>query len=541
MKWTSKCFLLCAMFFCVFGSGPNEVITERPDKNLNEDDTSIQELHPPAAQTTAQTTRETNFMRDQDTLPEDSTTNPPRPTTVLHITLKTTEPSTVAPSTTPEPTEGKNVRGNFPKDLFSIEERKKGWVVLHIIGIFYMFVSLVILSEEFFVPALGVISDIFALSNNVAGATIVAGACSTPRFLAFFIGVFLSDRKLRIDRIISSAVFNILFVIGMCGLFAREMLHLSWWPLLRDMSFCVLDLVMLIIFFVDNVIVWWESLILIMAYCLYLILLKYDVQIERFLKGVCYRHRGTVIAMNEHGKETMGDGSDEASRNLNGSHKDVRHPNPNQEDPSDARLEMEEENQPLSLKWPGTWCGRVSYLLRLPVLLPLWISLPDVRKQKSRKFVVFTLLGSLLWMIVFLYILSWLTHQVADTVAISEVVRSYLWSVLNLPVLIVAVIVARRGLGDMATSVALGSNIYEITLSRPVPWLVFSAVYSLGPVDISSSGLTSAISEFSIVLLLFIISFAICKLKIGKILGFTMVLLYSLTVCLSVLLNHVIY
>lgn len=523
------------MFLCVFGSGPNEVITESPAEKPGEDDTSIQELHPPSVQTTAQTTRETNFLRDLDARLEDSTINPPRPTTVLQITLKTTEPSTLAPPTTQAP----ETREKFPKDLFSLEERRRGWVVLHIIGIIYMFVSLVILSEEFFVPALGVITEIFSLSNSVAGATIVAAACSTPRFFAFFIGVFLKGVNPGIDTIMGSAGFNILLVIGMCVLFSREVLHLTWWPLFRDMSFYILDLVMLIIFFLDNVIMWWESLMLVGGYSLYVVFMKYNEQIQRFCKGLFHRHRGTVIAMNEHGKEAAGDGSDEASRNLNGSHKDVRHSNPNPEDPGEAPVVVvEEEDQPLTLKWPGTWCARGIYLLRLPALLPFWITLPDVRRQKSRKFVVITLLGSLLWMTVFLYTIVWWTHQVGVTFSIPEHFIDHLWAVVNLPVLITAVIVARRGLGDMATSVALGSNIYEVTVGLPVPWLVFSIVHSLDPVGVNSTGLTCVVSVFFIELLLFVITFASCKLKIRRILGFTMVLLYCVTFLLSVMLNY---
>ncbi|KAK7891237.1 hypothetical protein WMY93_023200 [Mugilogobius chulae] len=273
MKWKPVCFLLYAMFLCVSGAGPNEVITENPNKSPDEDDTSIQELHPPSAETTAQTTRETNFLRDLDvdTQVEESTTTP------------TTE--------APKPKE------KFPQDVFSLEERRKGWV-----------------------------------------------GCS-------------SWTKPGIDTIMTSAVFNILLVIGMCALFSREMLHLSWWPFFRDVSFYLLNLIMLIIFFLDSVILWYESLILLGGYSLYLVFMKYNVQIEWLARGLLHRHRGTVIAMNEHGKETGGDGSDEASRNHNGSHKDVRHSNSQQEEAAESRVEVGEESQPLSLKWPGTRCG----------------------------------------------------------------------------------------------------------------------------------------------------------------------------------------
>lgn len=40
----------------------------------------------------------------------------------------------------------------------------------------------------------------------------------------------------------------------------------------------------------------------------------------------------------------------------------------------------EEEDQPLSLSWPESNRKRFTYLLIMPIVLPLWITLPDVRK-----------------------------------------------------------------------------------------------------------------------------------------------------------------
>lgn len=66
------------------------------------------------------------------------------------------------------PGDATHMRGEYPKDLFSIRERRQGWVVLHIFGMMYMFVSLAIICDEFFLPALGVIIDKFDMSNDVA-------------------------------------------------------------------------------------------------------------------------------------------------------------------------------------------------------------------------------------------------------------------------------------------------------------------------------------------------------------------------------------
>lgn len=39
------------------------------------------------------------------------------------------------------------------------------------------------------------------------------------------------------------------------------------------------------------------------------------------------------------------------------------------------------EDQPLSLEWPDTWRKQATYLFLLPIVFPLWLTVPDVRKQ----------------------------------------------------------------------------------------------------------------------------------------------------------------
>jgi len=47
----------------------------------------------------------------------------------------------------------------FPPDLFTLEQRKQGYVVFYIFGVIYMFVALAIVCDEFFVPSLDVIIE----------------------------------------------------------------------------------------------------------------------------------------------------------------------------------------------------------------------------------------------------------------------------------------------------------------------------------------------------------------------------------------------
>lgn len=54
------------------------------------------------------------------------------------------------------------------------------------------------------------------------------------------------------------------------------------------------------------------------------------------------------------------------------------------EDEDGKKEEEEEESEPLSLGWPETRRKQVTYLLLLPIVFPLWLTLPDVRNLVSK-------------------------------------------------------------------------------------------------------------------------------------------------------------
>lgn len=179
--------------------------------------------------------------------------------------------------------------GEYPTGIFSTEQLQNGCVVLHIIGICYMFLALSIVCDEFFVPALHVISDNLAISDDVAGATFMAAGGSAPELFTSFLGVFVAKSNIGFGTIVGSAVFNVLFVIGMCVIFSKTVLHLTWWPLLRDSIFYSISLALLIYFFNDSSIAWWESLLLLAVYLLYVIFMYFNNKIEIKVKHLIAR------------------------------------------------------------------------------------------------------------------------------------------------------------------------------------------------------------------------------------------------------------
>ncbi|XP_032439390.1 sodium/potassium/calcium exchanger 2-like isoform X2 [Xiphophorus hellerii] len=526
-------------------------------------------------------------------------------------------------------------QGEYPQDLFSLEERRQGAVVLHMFGMIYMFIALAIVCDEFFVPALTVITEKLTISDDVAGATFMAAGGSAPELFTSIIGVFISHSNVGIGTIVGSAVFNILFVIGMCAIFSKEILNLTWWPLFRDVSFYILDLIMLIIFFLDNIITIWESVTLLSAYAAYVIFMKFNSTVEGFVKGCMHKNQVVEVevqpklspgapdddgklsarprlqrggssaslhnslmrnsifqlmihtldplseefadselgtygklkyyhSMTEEGKfrekasilhkiakkkcqvedsEKANGVASRAEKNLpNSSSVEVEVTPPmngtaGQE--GETAEDEEEEDQPLSLSWPESNRKRFTYLFIMPIVLPLWLTLPDVRKTSSKKFFPVTFLGAICWIAGFSYLMVWWAHQVGETIGITEEIMglTILAAGTSIPDLITSVIVARKGLGDMAVSSSVGSNIFDITVGLPFPWLLWSMFRGFIPVQVSSNGLFCAIVLLFLMLLFVIISIAACKWRMSKLLGFIMFMLYFVFLVVSVMLE----
>jgi len=170
------------------------------------------------------------------------------------------------------------------------EKADPTWTMIwYIIGVLYMFLALAIVCDEFFVPALEEMSceRHLNLSMDVAGATLMAAGGSAPELFTSLIGTF-QESEVGIGTIVGSAVFNVLFVIAMCSLLAKETLQLTWWPLFRDSAYYAIGLCVLAVFVGVNSkgeIHLWEAIVLLGMYLGYILLMAYNRDIYKALTG----------------------------------------------------------------------------------------------------------------------------------------------------------------------------------------------------------------------------------------------------------------
>jgi len=186
-----------------------------------------------------------------------------------------------------------------------------GSMIGAIIGIMYVFIALAIVCDEFFVPALEVIAEELSITPDVAGATLMAAGGSAPELFTNIFATF-EESDAGFGTIIGSAVFNVLFVIGMCALFAKESLNLTWWPLARDCVFYTIGLVVVALFIgtsSKNEIELWEALVLFGMYFLYILLMYFNQSLNLWVSdkiGYCSDAESRQLTLNPHYTNMIG-------------------------------------------------------------------------------------------------------------------------------------------------------------------------------------------------------------------------------------------
>eukprot|EP00566_Odontella_aurita_P005048 CAMPEP_0113533902 /NCGR_PEP_ID=MMETSP0015_2-20120614/4871_1 /TAXON_ID=2838 /ORGANISM="Odontella" /LENGTH=622 /DNA_ID=CAMNT_0000433023 /DNA_START=356 /DNA_END=2221 /DNA_ORIENTATION=+ /assembly_acc=CAM_ASM_000160 len=145
------------------------------------------------------------------------------------------------------------------------------------------------------------------------------------------------------------------------------------------------------------------------------------------------------------------------------------------------KKEVEEDLEGIfeSLK-PPEKCGVLAcakYILVLPLVIALAFTVPDVRRPGWHKFCYVAFVMSIVWIGVFSYFMVTWAEIIGNTIGIPPVIMgiTLLAAGTSVPDLLSSVIVARMGEGDMAVSSSIGSNIFDILVGLPLPWIIYTA------------------------------------------------------------------
>jgi sodium/potassium/calcium exchanger 4 len=455
----------------------------------------------------------------------------------------------------------------FPADFMTASQRASGGVIVHILIAVYSFAALAIVCDDYFVASLERISDVLGLQPDVAGATFMAAGSSAPELFTSLIGVFLTKSDVGVGTIVGSAVFNILFIIGICGIFSGMIIYLTWWPMVRDCFFYTISVVALIIIIQDEVVHWYEATILIVIYFVYILVMYFNQRLGDYMTRIVNEWQMKKKLQKQNRDLALGISSpnsfQEKSPLLQSKEAGISGGYPTQHRPSEedrrtASFQRSyksyhsasfhrsfhnsypdgtdtEFESPFTL--PARWFQRIIWVITLPISCVFVLTIPDCRRPGCwRKTFIITFIMSIVWIAALSYIMVWMVTIVGDTFSIPDTVMglTLLAAGTSVPDAMASLFVARDGYGDMAVSNCIGSNVFDILIGLGIPWLLQTGIVEPNStVPINSGGLVfSAITLLATVIFM-ISAVSLTSWRLDKMLGVSCLVVYVIFVVFS--------
>jgi K+-dependent Na+/Ca+ exchanger-like protein len=314
-------------------------------------------------------------------------------------------------------------------------------IILWVLGLLLTFYLLALVVEVYFVETLGIISKRLKLSSDIAGATFMAVGSSTPELFVSFLALFRvqEQQAMGAGTIVGSAIFNILVIIGASALVKRAVL--TWQPVIRDLVFYVVCILLLLFTFRDGIISLFDALLYLAVYVIYLF--SFSV----WKKLMPYEITADNAAEDEY---------------------------------VDHDESLQQEIRQSKLTWKNALIKLLSFFFA------------DLKKRPQRLFLNFGI--SIIFLALLSHFMVEFAVHIANSIGLPEVIiaLTILAAGTSIPDLMSSIIVARKGQGDMAIANAVGSNIFDIAIGLGLPWM-FVILWRGEDVQVVTENLESSI------------------------------------------------
>ncbi|XP_052746522.1 sodium/potassium/calcium exchanger 4-like [Bicyclus anynana] len=408
----------------------------------------------------------------------------------------------------------------FPSDGLNKTQRQNGYILIHCVLAIYCFLLLGIICEEYFVPAIEILSERLKMPADIVGATFMATASSSTELFINCVGTFITEGDLGVGAILGSAVFNILAVPALCTLIAGKVIILDWWSISRDCMMYAVAVVALILTLLDSKVYWYEALLLILAYIWYIVAMVYDGLLSKMAKTCCIfgdSSEAAPLLYDVNGNDTAQSPQRtywEQKININ-----ERGKHESSESGDYDYLSLSQPNPIWS--WPNKTTSifqKLYWLVSWPIRIMLWCTIPDCKKY-YRIYPV-SLMMCIMWIAGVSYLVAWIITIIGDTLDIPDSITGLIIVAAgaSIPEAVSSVLVTIKGHGTMGVSNTIGSNTFDILLCLGLPWFVKSAFFPSDPnnhwVAINSNGLSYSAIFILSTLMAFYISLYLNKFQL---------------------------
>lgn len=461
----------------------------------------------------------------------------------------------------------------FPEDLFTDEQRLNGAIIFHIIGAIYFFTLLAVVCNDYFLPSVECICEDLAIPQDLAAATFMAIATTTPELFTNIISTFITESDIGLGTIIGSLMFNTLGVAAVASLAATKPVQLDWWPITRDSILYGSNILLLIAFAWDGQITLGETITMVCLFFLYFVILFQNARMRpkvkwfledylRCCRVSSYDLPSSFIEKNFQ-EVIVTQQPSQQPKSLYPTMDTEKEPEPM---PTESKLvrtlskssidnnpifmiytkseSVENLNKVRKSLWRRPVAGPMKtiwWTYTWPIKFILTITVPNPKTY--RRAYPLTFLMCIGWIGINAYMIVWMMTVVGYTFKIPDVVMGLTFLAAGgcMPEGISSVIQIRKGEGGIGVSNSLGANSLAILMSLGIPWLIKNILNRNVPGK-ESIQMNSLSTEYNILILLIAVItlygvLTLAKYRLKRSVGLSLMSAYSVFITIGVLLE----
>ncbi|XP_062138665.1 sodium/potassium/calcium exchanger 3 [Drosophila sulfurigaster albostrigata] len=441
-------------------------------------------------------------------------------------------------------------------EIFTVEQLRQGWVVLHVFAAIYFFILLAIICNDYFLPTVECICEDLHLSKDVAAATFMATATSMPEFFTNTISTLILESDMGLGTIIGSLMFNTLGVAGLAALCINKPVQLDWWPIARDCVIYIFNTIVLLVLAWGGSISFVESCIMMGFLVLYYLITfnnnKFMPAIRVFIEdrmNCCFSTRYDLTEPPENSAKAQlplkkdplsGDGLfvinfPENTSSMSSTANLTHSKNWNGED-------EEEDQMPDSIFAYPHHASRFMkcwWVFVFPIRLLLRVIIPH--PMRHRRLYPLSFIMCIITIGANAYLIVWMLTAFGVAIHVPTIVMglTFLAAGSTMPEAVSSLISLRNGESGIGVSNSLGANSLAILLSLGVPWFVKNCMnYGTGEKQqVGTQGI-----EYNIIILilstiaLFII-LSCSGYRLTKRVGVALFVVYTVFIVLQILIE----
>ncbi|KRF80531.1 sodium/potassium/calcium exchanger 4 [Drosophila virilis] len=443
----------------------------------------------------------------------------------------------------------------FP-DIFTVEQLRQGWVVLHVFAAIYFFILLAIICNDYFLPTVECICEDLHLSKDVAAATFMATATSMPEFFTNTISTLILESDMGLGTIIGSLMFNTLGVAGLAALAINKPVQLDWWPIARDCFIYIFNTIVLLVLAWGGSISFVESCVMMGFLVLYYLITfnnnKFMPAIRVFIEdrmNCCFSTRYDLTEPPENSAKAQlplkkdplsGDGLfvvnfPENTSSMSSTANLTHSKNWNGEDDDDDQL----PRSIFAFPHGATTFMKCWWVFTFPIKLVLRMVIPH--PMRHRRLYPLSFIMCIICIGLNAYLIVWMLTAFGVAIRVPTIVMglTFLAAGSTMPEAVSSLISLRNGENGIGVSNSLGANSLAILLSLGVPWFVKNCInYGTGEKQqVGTQGI-----EYNILILIFctIALFVVLSCsgyRLTKRVGIALFSVYTVFIVLQILIE----